>query len=943
MEKRRNPIQKLSGDKIFIIIITCVKTPFRRFLFCGKIIYMRIKPSLIICAVVFVFLSYAFAATAQTQQPVWCHTFFEYLVFGSHDSPAEVNGEVSSLQIVLLKEGLLTQGQILSDNVAEGSPAFLGSNTLSALKQFQSKYGISQTGTTGPITRAKLNSIYGCRTVYPAISSITTTAVAGTYNAGASIPLTVNFSKPVSGSVIVTLNTIPSRTCKFTIINATSGGCTYVVQPGDITHGVSVLTAYVSGIIKDQAGSAMTNFMPASNLSPAKAIHVDAASLVVSSITTTASAGTYNAGASIPLTVNFSKPVSGNVSVVLNTTPSETCSLSVKNQSRVTCNYVVPDGDSTAGKPLDVSVSGNLKDQPGNLMASLTPIASLSSVKKIIIGPYTNVPVTSITLNKTSDTITYGASDKLTATIIPSNATDTKVNWTSNNINVATVDSNGNVKAIATGAATITATADDKTNGIFSAETTVNIVSTGGGGGGGAPISVTGVTLSQNYSPISSINIALNGTATIEADILPLVATDRTVNWTITGDTNAVAILQCSPSNNGPYAESACLIQGNNAGTSTITATTDDGAFTASVVVTVGQAIPVTGITLGQNTVTYAARPFPFQLVELTATIKPSKATDKNITWTSNNASVATVDSYGQVTAVTSGTATITATTEDGSFSDSDVITISPIISVTKVTLSQNLDTIIVGSQDNISATIAPVGATYNRGYLYLTWTSSDPTIATVSSDNYGDAVVTAVAPGTATITATSVDTTNGTISDQDVITVTASSSGPPTVAVTGLTLNEHSVTLGDQGHTDQLVAMISPSNATDQKVNWVSSNLAVASVDSNGFVHTFTSYIGFVNTDGTATITATADDKTNGTISDQDVITVANLGDPGDGCTQDSDCNSGWCNAGECCSEHVCLVYKDPSKLNYSLASISGVINIISHIIFNILWKNQH
>ncbi len=72
-----------------------------------------------------------------------------------------------------------------------------------------------------------------------------------------------------------------------------------------------------------------------------------------------------------------------------------------------------------------------------------------------------DIKVTSITLNKTSLSLQPGEEETLTATVLPSNATDKTVTWSSSNNSVATVDNNGKVKAVATGSATFTCTAND--------------------------------------------------------------------------------------------------------------------------------------------------------------------------------------------------------------------------------------------------------------------------------------------------------------------------------------------------------------------------------------------------------------------------------------------------------------------------------------------------
>lgn len=96
-------------------------------------------------------------------------------------------------------------------------------------------------------------------------------------------------------------------------------------------------------------------------------------------------------------------------------------------------------------------------------------------------------PVTSVTLDKTSLTLDVGGSDTLTATVKPDNATNKAVTWSTSNKNVATVDQNGNVKAVGAGKATITATTADGSGVSATCEVTVNggtIPTTPGGGTG---------------------------------------------------------------------------------------------------------------------------------------------------------------------------------------------------------------------------------------------------------------------------------------------------------------------------------------------------------------------------------------------------------------------------------------------------------------------------
>jgi uncharacterized protein YjdB len=218
----------------------------------------------------------------------------------------------------------------------------------------------------------------------------------------------------------------------------------------------------------------------------------------------------------------------------------------------------------------------------------------------------------------------------------------------------------------------------------------------------------------------------------------------------------------------------------------------------------------------------------------LTATITPSHATNQNVTWTSSDNSVATVDNTGLVTAVADGTATITVTTVDGSFTAPCMVTVSSTaVAVTGVSLNKGTLTLVEGGMETLTVTITPSYATNQN----LTWTSSATAVATVNNG-----VVNAVAAGTASITVT---TDDGGFTAACTVTVTA--------PVTGVSLNKTALSLVVYS-TEILIATVAPANATNQNVTWTSSVPAVATVDNNtGLVTAVTA--------GTVTITATTED----------------------------------------------------------------------------------
>ncbi|MFM9825277.1 Ig-like domain-containing protein, partial [Flavobacterium sp.] len=156
--------------------------------------------------------------------------------------------------------------------------------------------------------------------------------------------------------------------------------------------------------------------------------------------------------------------------------------------------------------------------------------------------------------------------------------------------------------------------------------------------------------------------------------------------------------------------------------------------------------IPVTGITLTPTSLTLSVG----SSQQLAATIAPENASNKNITWTSNNTSVTTVSATGMVTAVSVGTATITVTTEDGGKTATTEITTTNQIFVSSVAVSPTTATIAMGNQQQLTATILPANASNKN----MTWTSSNPNVANVSSLG----LVTSVAQGTCDITVTTQD-----------------------------------------------------------------------------------------------------------------------------------------------------------------------------------------
>ena len=211
-------------------------------------------------------------------------------------------------------------------------------------------------------------------------------------------------------------------------------------------------------------------------------------------------------------------------------------------------------------------------------------------------------------------------------------------------------------------------------------------------------------------------------------------STDNGSSWTdISGATSADYTTETTTTSMDGY-QYRCVVKSASGGVSVISqaATLTVQAKPASV--------PVTGVTLDKTTLEL----FTGGSATLTATVQPDDATNKNVTWQSDNANVATVQN-GTVNAVGAGEATITVTTEDGCKTATCIVTVT--VPVTGVKLNKETLELFTDGSETLTATVEPGNAT-NKA---LTWSTSDNTVATVDENG----TVTAVGAGEATITAT--------------------------------------------------------------------------------------------------------------------------------------------------------------------------------------------
>ncbi|CDB69485.1 bacterial group 2 Ig-like protein [Eubacterium sp. CAG:252] len=419
------------------------------------------------------------------------------------------------------------------------------------------------------------------------------------------------------------------------------------------------------------------------------------------------------------------------------------------------------------------------------------------------------IPITEISLDKSSATLTEGETTTLVATVLPENTTYGKsVKWSSSNVAVATVDIMGKVTAKSAGTAIITATSENGKTA--SCTITVNKKDTN--------ITITEVRLNKSTETLTE-----GDTTTLTATVLPENTTyGKSVKWS--SSNVAVATVDIMGK-----------VTAKSAGTAVITATSTNGKSAGCTVTVEKKQIPVTEVRLSESTVGIVEG----STYKLTATVLPENTTDsKSVSWSSSNSEVATVDANGTVTAKRAGTAVITATSTNGKTAGCTVTVSKKEIPITEISLDKSSATLTEGETTTLVATVLPENTTYGKS---VKWSSSNVAVATV--DIMGK--VTAKSAGTAIITATS---ENGKTAS---CTITVNKKDT-NITITEVRLNKSTETL-TEGDTTTLTATVLPENTTYGKsVKWSSSNVAVATVDIMGKVT--------AKSAGTAIITATSE-----------------------------------------------------------------------------------
>jgi len=318
--------------------------------------------------------------------------------------------------------------------------------------------------------------------------------------------------------------------------------------------------------------------------------------------------------------------------------------------------------------------------------------------------------VAKIELDKTEVVLNPGETSKITVTSVPEEIKNEDIIWESSNPDIVSVDEDGNLTAIKAGTATITVKNSDGKY-VTIVKITVNnedenvII---------GEIKVNGVVLNK-----SSLTLEKGETAKLIATVKPSTATNKNVIWS-SNNTNVVSV------------DSKGNVKAIGVGNAKITVKTKDGGYSATANITViekspdisndedekeevtNQTVSVTGVTIDKTTLNLTEG----NTAKLTATVNPSNASNKEVVWVSNNSSVVSVDTNGNITALAAGNATITVTTKDGNFSASCQVTVTekaPTYSVIFTKISQE----VTGANRQYSITVKKNGAII-EDYRYI-------------------------------------------------------------------------------------------------------------------------------------------------------------------------------------------------------------------------------
>jgi len=494
---------------------------------------------------------------------------------------------------------------------------------------------------------------------------------------------------------------------------------TVVVSPTDVSIQPKQ-TAQLSASVRNSEGQSMSTTVSWSSGDPSLAT-VSGTGLVtgVSTGTTTVTASAGKKKTKIKVTVAGVSAASVAIapsSVSLTQGATAQLSTTVKDTSGNVLTGMIVTWSSSNTNVATVSSSGLVTAlAAGN--ATITATAGGVSATASVAVQSLPVPVASVSMSPSSASMVPG--DTVTITATPRDSTGTAlggrtITWSSSNTSVAKVSSSGLVTAVAVGSATISATSEGKTGN-------------------------AGITVSA--APVASVSVSPHSASVVTNGTVQLSVTLRDANGNVlTGRT----IVWSSSDSGTATVNGSGLVTGATPGTAEIYAVSEGHSDSSTVTVT---APAVASVSVSPNSATLRVS----NTSQLSATVRDASGnvlTGHTVTWSSSATAAATVSASGLVTAVAPGSATITATSDGKSGTSTISVTLVP---VSTVTLTPKNDTLSVGAQAQLNATLKDSAGNVLTGRT-ITWGTSSSSVATVTSSG----MVTGVAGGSATITATS-------------------------------------------------------------------------------------------------------------------------------------------------------------------------------------------
>lgn len=380
-----------------------------------------------------------------------------------------------------------------------------------------------------------------------------------------------------------------------------------------------------------------------------------------------------------------------------------------------------------------ISVAANNRVQAAESQAALATQAS----DVLAADAVDTVPITGISVHY-NGTLFVGDTNQITYSLSPTDANNFQIAWTSSNENVLTVDENGLVTTHGAGQATVS----------------YKVAQTGLSNYWTGELQYT-VTVNDTV-PMTGINVHYQGNLRpgeqeqLTYTLTPADANNETVTWQ--SSNTEVATIDA----NG-------VVHALSAGTTTISYVArqknESNYWTGHFDYTVLPAIEPTSISFFQSQIDVQSGANQ----QLDVEIMPENTTDLSLTWSSSNTGVASVSSDGELTPISVGTTTITATTANG-LSARLLVNVVVVQAITNFTFVADAYVMAAGQTQMMQSQLTPTQGTFAN----ITWTSDNQFVATVDSNG----LVRAQAPGIVKITGTATDILGNELSDTHEFTV---------------------------------------------------------------------------------------------------------------------------------------------------------------------------